>query len=284
MPSIVTDGFLKRQLGPEGSLHRLSGPVHTSLIAQELLLERLGDALAPPPPVDASLLRQLTVLVKTFERPRIVRRLLASIRRLYPTLGVVVVDDSREPAALDGVHLVTMPHDSGVAAGRNEGLRHVASRYVLVVDDDVVFSRRTRLGSALALMERFPEIDIMGGEVIDLPFFRRRDPSAREAIFPTDVRPVVPIGSCIGELEVCAKVPNFFLARRDRLPLVGWDPQLKRVDHADFFTRAFGVLTTVLNPRLACFHARTPFDREYMRSRLDVTADGEILAARYGNR
>jgi hypothetical protein len=156
---------------------------------------------------------------------------------------------------------------------------------VLVLDDDVVFSRHTRLGHALAQMERQPQIDIMGGQLIDLPFFKARwSTDAADAIFPTDARPPVPLGSSIGGLAVCAKVPNFFIARHDRLALVPWDPELKRMEHADFFTRALGVLTTVFNPALAGFHARTPFDAEYMRRRLDLAADGEILAKRYGGR
>jgi glycosyltransferase involved in cell wall biosynthesis len=266
-------------------LRPATAPLHTALIAQELLLERLVDAVKSPPPTEEPLLGQLTALVKTFERPQILRRLLASIRRLYPTLEVVVVDDSRKPVRLPGVKTIEMPYDSGISAGRNEGLRQVTTKYVLVLDDDVVFLRHTHLARALALMERHPQIDIMGGQLIDLPFYRARTSAdAPGAMFPTDARPAVPIGSSIGGLTVCAKVPNFFIARRDRLALVPWDPQLKRMEHADFFTRALGVLTTVLNPDVKCLHARTPFDAEYMQRRLDLGASGEILADRYGNR
>jgi hypothetical protein len=280
-----TEDFLRQHLGPDGTLGSVAAPVHGALVAQELLLARLVDGLATPRRANEALLGKLTALVKTFERPRILRRLVASIKRLYPNLGVVVVDDSREPTPLDGVINVTMPFDSGVAAGRNEGLRHVTTKYVLVLDDDVVFYRRTRLGHALALMERYPQIDIMGGQLIELPFFKARvSADVLEAIFPTDARPAVPIGSSIGGLTVCAKVPNFFLARRDRLSLVPWDPELKRVEHADFFTRALGVLTTVFNPSLKCIHARTPFDAEYMHSRLDITSDVKVLGERYGDR
>jgi glycosyltransferase involved in cell wall biosynthesis len=266
-------------------LRAAAAPLHTALIAQELLFERLVDALKPPPPTEEPLLRHLTMLVKTFERPRILRRLLASVKRLYPSLRVVVVDDSRKPVHLEGVKTITMPYDSGISAGRNEGLRHVTTNYVLLLDDDVVFFRHTHLGRALALMERHPQIDIMGGQLIDLPFYQaRRSVDAPEAMFPTDARPAVPIGSSVGGLTVCAKVPNFFLARRDRLALIPWDPQLKRMEHADFFTRALGILTTVFNPDVKCLHARTPFNVDYMQRRLDLVTSSDILADRYGGR
>ncbi len=266
----------------EGVSRSIAPALHRSLVGGELLLERLVDGLAPwPASEEEPLRRQLTALVKTFERPRILRRLVASVRRLYPTLPIVVVDDSREPTALAGVATITMPYDSGISAGRSEGLKHVSTPYVLLLDDDFVFHRHTRLAPALALMERYPAIDIMGGRVIELPL-RRARPLPFGAIFPTSATPVVPLGSLLGGLEVVDKVPTFYLARRDRLALVGWDPQLKRMDHADFFTRALGVLTTVFNPDLRCLHARTPFDTEYMRKRMDLEASLEALEQRYG--
>jgi hypothetical protein len=65
------------------------------------------------------------------------------------------------------------------------------------------------------------------------------------------------------------------------LRLVGWDARLKRLDHADFFTRARGVLVTAYDDEFRCLHAQTPFDREYMRCRSDLDADAELLRARY---
>jgi len=42
-------------------------------------------------------MNDLTVVVKTFQRPDALRRLLASIRRFAPSLPVYVVDDSEQP-------------------------------------------------------------------------------------------------------------------------------------------------------------------------------------------
>jgi hypothetical protein len=265
----------------EGSPRAIAAAIHWAAIAQELRVHRILDAVAPKPSGGLSDARQITALVKTFERPHVLRRLLDSIRRLYPELPVVVVDDSREPGSLPGVQTIAMPYDSGISAGRNEGLRHVETPYVLVLDDDFVFYRHTALGPALATMEQHPEIDIMGGKVIDLPLMRaRRLPEGD--IFDTTARPRAALGSMVGDLRVVDKVPTFYLARRDRLSLVGWDPQLKRADHADFFTRALGVLTTVSNPDLRCLHARTPFDANYMSKRMDLGASFEALEQRYG--
>jgi hypothetical protein len=274
-------GLAREAHALEGPSRSIAAAVHRSLVAQELLFERLLDGFVARQAVEGPLIQQLTAFVKTFERPYVLRRLVASIKRLYPSLGIVVVDDSRKPTRLAGVETVVMPYDSGISAGRNEGLEHVTTPYVLVLDDDVVFYRRTRLAAALALMERHSEIDIMGGQLVDLPLLRAR-PLPAGAIFSTDARPAIPLGSSVGGLEVVDKVSNFFIARRDRLVPVLWDPLLKQAEHADFFTRALGVLVTVFNPDLKCLHARTPFDAEYMQKRLDVADSLQILEQRYG--
>lgn len=263
-----------------GPLRSIAAPLHRGAIAGELAARRIVDALAPAAR-DTSLDGELTVLVKTFERPAIVARLVASVRAQYPTLPIVVVDDSRLPRPLPGVETITLPFDSGVSAGRQAGLDRVRTRYVLVVDDDFVFYRGTRLAPAVARLDRNPQIDILGGALVDLPQLRVRRPPFGN-IFATTAEPVLPIGSHVGGLVVCNKVANFYVARTERLRLVGWDPALKRIDHADFFTRAFGVLVTVFDPQLRCFHAQTPFDAAYMAHRTDDAADRLILAARWG--
>jgi glycosyltransferase involved in cell wall biosynthesis len=259
-------------------VYPIAARVHRHLVAGELALERLLDGLSPPRSGEDALIGQVTALIKTFERPHVLRRLVDSITRRYPTLRVVVVDDSRAPTRLAGVETIAMPFRSGVSAGRNEGLRHVTTEYVLVLDDDLVLYRGTSMREAVELMERHPEIDIMGGRLIQLPLSQSSHPGQ---IFHTDAKPVRPFGSKIGGLTVCEKVNNFFLARTERLRLVPWDPELKLLDHADFFTRALGVLTTVYNPRLTAFHARTPFDRAYMEQRMDEASVKRILEERY---
>jgi glycosyltransferase involved in cell wall biosynthesis len=269
-----------RQSVVNGHLQPLGRVVFDMVIAGQLAAERALDTLHPMSQSDPALLEELTLLIKTFQRPRVLRRLVGSIRRFYPTLRITVVDDSRNPSPIAGVQTITMPYDSGVSAGRNEGLRHVTTRYVMVLDDDFVFYRHTNLGAALAIIEQYPRIDIMGGEVVNLPLYKVTHCS-HDGPFSTRVAPVLPHGTLIGDLPVQFKVPNLFIARADRLRLVPWDPALKLIEHNDFFTQAMGVLVTVYNSRLKCLHARTPFDVEYTKKRSDTALDGAILNYKY---
>lgn len=260
-----------------GRLRVLARPLYESVIVCELAAHRLFDAAAGretyagTDPVD-----RLTMVVKTFERPHLAARLIRSIRRHYPDAAVIVVDDSREPTRFPGVQNLHLPYNSGISAGRNEALQRVETPFVLILDDDFVFTRRTRLRGAMRTMIVNPDIDIMGGQVVDLPLYITHD-YRRAAIFPTEAEPVRLPGSLVAGLPVTEKVPNFFIGRSDGIRRVGWNPKLKLLEHADFFSRARGVLTTVMNERLQVLHARTPFDLGYMRIRQDLRRYQVIL-------
>ena len=223
-------------------------------------------------------LADVTALIKTFERPYAIERLLQSLARLYPELAVVVVDDSRAPTEHDGVHTLTLPFDSGVSAGRQAGLDLITTPYTLLLDDDFVAFGGTRIALPLETLQREPAVDLVAGKVIDLPLMRT---PRRSGLWPTPAEPVLPEGHLIGGLPVIHKPANFYLARTDRLRRVGWDPQVKRLDHADFFTRALGELVCVQDDRWAILHARNPFDAHYQAFRRDVEGDRLYLAARH---
>lgn len=270
------------QTATMGALNPFLKPVHSGLIGLELAVNRGLDALLPHEPSHPGLNEQVTMLVKTFLRPRTLHRLLSSVRRFYPALPVIVVDDSPDAQPLPNSHVktVVLPYDSGLSVGRMEGLKHVQTPYVLLLDDDFVFYRHTRLGQALALLEQHPTIDIMGGAVVNLPFFTTAD-YQKATVYPTAAAPTYHPGTLIGDLPTLNKVANFFLARTDRLRLVEWDSNLKLVEHADFFTRAKGILTTVYNKNLRCLHARTPFDKTYMGKRNDFLPYVVYLQKKY---
>ena len=251
------------------------------IVEAELALERgYGSFSTPERPV-ADVLDEVTAVVKTFERPHTLRRLVGSIRQRYPNLRIVAVDDSRKPTQLPGVETIVMPYNTGISAGRQQALDRVTTRYFLLLDDDHVFYRHTTLERALSIAESHPEIDIMGGDEILLPLYSpSRFPEGE--VYPTRP-PTHAHPSRIAGLPVCDKVPNFFLGRTERLRLVGWDAELKLLEHNDFFARARGILTTVFNGSFRVLHARTPFDIQYMDRRLDFESSLNVLLERYGD-
>lgn len=262
-----------------GPFRVLVAPVYGLLVSMQLVYERVLDVILCRSCNDAEL-DQLTALIKTFERPKKLKGLVRSIRRRYPELKIVVVDDSREPRLLKGVETLVLPYDSGVSAGRNAGLKEIQTPYMLSLDDDFVFNRNTDLLKALKDIKASPQIDILAGEVIYLPLRIVHDYS-RTPVFPTSASPLHAPGTVIGDFLVHLKVPNFYLARTERIRLVGWDDKLKRLDHADFFTRAVGVLTAVQNPAFKVLHYPTYFSKHYLAKRNDIAHDQMVLHHKY---
>jgi hypothetical protein len=56
---------------------------------------------------------------------------------------------------------------------------------------------------------------------------------------------------------------------------------LKRIDHADFFTRARGRLTSGMLDAFRILHLRDPFDAPYRAFRDDAAADLAYLRRTY---
>jgi glycosyltransferase involved in cell wall biosynthesis len=262
-----------------GSLKWLGKPLYENLISLELKYvdyKSYNFTFGDTPLVDT----QLTAIIKTFERPVILKRLLDSIFKFYPNMNIIVVDDSQNPTNDSRVTNITLPYDSGVSLGRQIALEAVSTPYVLLLDDDFIFYHKTVLEDALKTVIEDNRIDIMGGEVINLPSFKSNDYSIAR-LHPTQNKSVYPVGTILSGYKVYDKVPNFYIARSDRLKLVGWDKSIKRLDHADFFTRAKGILTTVYNPNFKVLHAQTPYNDTYMKKRDDITQDRMVLRMKY---
>ena len=264
--SARTKQFLYEQCA-FGPLRWIARPAYDAILGTELAFHRLVDGFHPPRTTDTA---RLTAIIKTFERPRSVRRLVSSIRRRYPELRIIVIDDSREPKPVPDVDFVELPYNSGLSVGRNHALDMTETPYFLLLDDDFVFSHRQDLGALIDYMERNPEVDIRGGRCIDLPFYIVHD-FHDMPLFGGAAEPKVPIGTEIDGLSVVNKVQNFFIGRTETVRKVKWKPELKVREHTEFFTRARGQLVTVFDPEMKVLHAKTPFDIAY-------------LAIRYGTR
>ena len=220
-----------------------------------------------------------TVVVKTFERPAILDRLLDSSLRVYPTLGVLVVDDSRLAVnpGHPNVRVLRLPYDVGLSVGRNEALATVETPLFVLLDDDFVLTRRCGLEGALDVMRQHPELDILGGQVLTLPTLHRDvGPDNREVLGGDRQRPPF-----VGGLPTYDRVANFFVGRTKRVRQIGWDPALKLAEHTDFFKRAHKKLLVAFDKRFMCLHAQTPFDEPYMRHRNNVEPYLAYLAQKW---
>jgi hypothetical protein len=55
---------------------------------------------------------------------------------------------------------------------------------------------------------------------------------------------------------------NIFLARTEKIRQVGYDPNIRVIDHHEFFYRAAGKIVCVIDPEAYVFHCHNHFEKE----------------------
>src|SRR5437870_12627815 len=187
--------------------------------------------------------RDVTLVVKTFERPDAVRRLVESDHRFYPEMPIVVVDDSAEP--LDPVpatitRYCRLPFNGGAALGRNVGLRAATTPYVLFADDDHVFGPETDLQKMQRVLRR-TNFDLVSCASIEHRTDRsdvwvKRFDGTFDVVDGVFVYRTGDNRGYANGLPVYDAVLDFFMAKRERLGEDPWDARMKiGPEHGDFF-------------------------------------------------
>lgn len=197
---------------------------------------------------------QLTAIIKTFERPKCLARLLDSIQKFYPDLRIIVADDSLANRPLESrlqdllapTHrsYLRLPADIGLSAGRNAMLARVRTPYFLLLDDDLQFYRHTRLESLLQHVAS-GQRDLVAGELVHcrkkLLFVSRNIQPVHGTFHVEDGQLTMRRGGVLVDDGIlkCDLVHNFYVARTDRIRAMGgWDPDLKLDEQEEFFFRA----------------------------------------------
>lgn len=237
-------------------------------------------------------MKDVTVVVKTFQRPDSLRRLLASIRRFYPGIAVVVVDDSEAPLdpIPEGITSYRhFPFDSlGVSAGRNAGVREVETEYVLICDDDMVIGRKTDLGKMLRTVQT-TRFDLVSCRWMDHEPWRsiRRGYRRYEGTLEiADGTLVHHYGATRGEIDglpVFDIVHQFFVAPTDLLRANPWDDRFKVAgEHVAFFLalKEAGALCTRLPDVVVDHYPALP--PVYQLHRANTAADVALLRTTRG--
>lgn len=135
------------------------------------------------------MLHDVTLIIKTFERPDALARLLTSIEDTGFDGPVLIADDSREPyrdlimhqhGALVDEYLC-LPFDVGLSAGRNALLDRVQTPYVVLNDDDFVYGPDTDLAWMRHQLAT-TDVELLGGVVREpdtIQWSRLRQPTVK---------------------------------------------------------------------------------------------------------
>lgn len=226
----------------------------------------------------------VTFIVKSFERQHLVRGLCRNIALLYPGTAVVVADDSRKPLHISrpNVQVIQLPFNSGLSAGLQAALAEVKTPYVVRLDDDELLTIKSNVHRELGFLMRHPELDLIGfGHTTAIrlhsPEFNFRD--YYQSPMEDAPRPLrIPHLTKLDDHHiVLGKVANIYLARTEKIREVGFDPQIRVIDHHDFFWRAAGIITSAAALDTVVFHRHNPYERAYNTYRSDFAADLEYI-------
>ena len=242
----------------------------------------------PGPKEREAVRRNVTFIFKSFERKDMAIGLYHNIQKFYPGVRVIIVDDSRIPLeyAAPFLQVIHLPFNSGLSRGISAALKEVRTPYVMRMDDDELLTRRTNLGRQLLFLAKHTDVDI-----VTFGFITVMNHHPEKAVWPTYYKTTMadaPKKLKIRHMTrlddnhvVLGKGPNIFLARTDSVRRVGYDENIRMIDHHDFFRRAAGEVVTVGAIDSFVFHRHNPFDKEYQKYRSDLQADTEYLSRKY---
>lgn len=175
--------------------------------------------------------QKTTVLFQTFKRPHACQRLINSIIKYYPNLYpnfVIINDDSK--------------YDRGLSWGRNFLVSQAKTKYVLIIDDDTVFTQDTKLEKLEAIMDT-TELDILAFEC-------GFDYIGSYYIENNKVH-LLPQRNKHGLYDY---VPNMFIARRESLIKHPWDERLKIGEHFAYFYEHYPNLKIDYTNKVSILH------------------------------
>lgn len=224
-------------------------------------------------PGRARLREAVTIIVKTFERPAALERLLRSILLSSAAQCRILVGDASRapglPTLPEGhrVELFALPFDSGLSYGRNFLVDRVATPYCVVLDDDLVFTPRTKLELLLAIV-RDRGFDLAAGEGNLLergkPGYGLLERDGRRLV----LRAGAPARAHHGGLPLYDMVNNFFLATTESLRAIRWDEDMPVYgNHLDFFLRYSARYRVTYTPEVGIDHVEGGYTELGRRSK-----------------
>ena len=195
----------------------------------------------------------VTFIIKTFKRYEALERLLFSIKKFCPRAKVFIGDDSEKNFNVEYYKNLwnkldmfikptayNLPFDSGISYGRNKLVKYAETPYILLLDDDFVFTEKTNIEKMIEIIKTDKNIGIVGGSVLDDGTQKRHfehllEKKGRILYHIKDGDNYYNLSGYKVKETGC--VLNFALIRKEVFNDVIWDDDLKVSEHTDFYLK-----------------------------------------------
>lgn len=231
----------------------------------------------------------VTFIFKTFERQNLAKKLYRNIQGYYPGVKVIIADDSEKPLDIisENLEIIRLPFNSGLSFGLNKALEKVETPYVIRMDDDELLTPYTRFHEHLEFLMRHPEVDLVGVLPFNLPSWTNLKKEAQkyyeQSMGNAPKKLKVPHMTQIDERrKVVAKPANIFIAHTEKVREVGYDDNIRMIDHNEFFYRAAGTIVSVLDESCYVAHCHNRYNRHYQSYRSDISGDIQYIRNKVG--
>jgi outer membrane murein-binding lipoprotein Lpp len=210
---------------------------------------QLREAIAEPPRIDiASEPVPVSVIVRTKNRPALLREAVASIRA-YPAAEVIVVNDGGERVHVEDAVVLQHEHSRGRAAAANEGVRAASNAFIAFLDDDDLHYAE-HLPVLTAAADPFPNRVAWYSDAVSA-FVRAGESGAlettsRQRLFSTDFDPELLL------IDNYIPLPTLLLRRETFRELEGFDTDFDLFEDWEFLIRLSRRGNFLHVPRVTC--------------------------------
>jgi LmbE family N-acetylglucosaminyl deacetylase len=189
----------------------------------------------------------ISVIVRTKDRPRLLREAIASIQATQYPCEIVVVNDGGERVGLEGVTLIEHEQPRGRSVAANEGVRAASNAFIAFLDDDDLFypEHLGTLANASSSSHVAWYTDAVSA------FLRPGASGAYEThsrlrLYAQDFdRELLLVDNYI-------PLPSLLIPRDSFLDLSGFDPEFDLFEDWDFLIRLSGRGDFLRIPRITC--------------------------------
>lgn len=186
-----------------------------------------------------------TFIITSFMRHQCVFNLVESIREYYPKHPIMICNYDGQPLEVEGANVIQERFDIGLSAARNRLVNSVKTEYVVLLDDDFIFTQKTKVEKLINKLKK-NHLDIVAGAL-----WQDGNVQHYEGVFKLKDKVLTQI---LTDKPPYDFVFNFFAAKTKSLKSCPWDELQKIAEHTCYFYSHWGKLKIGYEPTCVVTH------------------------------